>query len=328
MFRNAQLRIEPFSFGGAGPQMELLNEIDAGESGFVKAKISAKVTNANTLTDAVFQRRHPELHGRRLGKDDVALAKEWLMILHSVVEPLLPMRDEHLDRAQRMRGASVPGMPGVTIEQLLEKHRKDMTPEIPLAVLLAFIEIESGWSFKDATHGTLGNNFTSPAFYELGLFQTPGGLHGKCTADPTTLNAKGIPVIACEFQPPGKETSDASEWGKLCKQIGADPTDWTNPATQVRAGLLNLKISAVLIKKDFKDLFPTAGTDWYLRMAVLMPFAQGARPTRELLVRQRADLAKLPEDQRWGFLHGKLAPRAAANVNEKMALAAKLGYRP
>jgi hypothetical protein len=118
----------------------------------------------------------------------------------------------------------------------------------------------------------------------------------------------------------------------LCKKIGANPNDWQNPTTQVRVGLLDLKTSADAIRAAYPDLFPSPGSDWYLRMAVLMPFAQGGGFTRAFLKAFRADLAKLPEDSRWDFLRGKRVPvRGGAwvfdtsNVDKKMSLTARLG---
>jgi hypothetical protein len=331
VFNDLRLIIEPFPFARSYPQMELVNEIDSGERSFVSAKITGHERSPNALTDALFYRRHPELHGRRLGKSETALGKEWLMILHDVVEPLLPKQDAELTYAQNIGASIVPGVPGVTVEQLVEQYRKKITPEIPWPVLLGFIKVESGGNFKDATHGSPGTNFTSPPFYELGLFQTPAGLHGKCTADRTTLSPNGVPVLPCTFQPPGQETRDRSEWSKLCEKIGADPNQWTNPVTQVQVGLLNIKSSAEVIRSQFKDLFPTPGSDWDLRAAVLQTFAHGAGYTRAFLTKYRAGLAKLQENQRWDFLRGRSVGNVtfdAKNVDEKIDLAARLGYRP
>ena len=54
------------------------------------------------------------------------------------------------------------------------------------------------------------------------------------------------------------------------------------------------------------------------------------------LITDRKDLAALPEDGRWDFLRGKSVPYRGGNywifdtknVDDKMDLAAKLGYRP
>jgi hypothetical protein len=69
-------------------------------------------------------------------------------------------------------------------------------------------------------------------------------------------------------------------------------------------------------------------------MAVLMPFARGGGYTRAFLNAFRQDLTNLPEPARWDFLRGKrVSVRGGywvfdpANVDKKMALAAKLGYR-
>jgi hypothetical protein len=99
----------------------------------------------------------------------------------------------------------------------------------------------------------------------------------------------------------------------------------------VRVGLLDLKTSADVIRSAYPDLFPTPGGDWYLRAAVLLPFARGGGFSKAFLTKYQADLAKLPEDRRWDFLRGKQVGRWAfdsSNVDKKMSLAAKLGYRP
>jgi hypothetical protein len=341
-----RLSIEPFPRGNSYPQMESINEVDVAERSFVSAKIAANERQPNALSDAVFYRRHPELRGRRIGREETALGKEWLAILHDVVEPLLAARskgggslpgatanqDPAVRLAQNIGASIVPDMPGVTVEQLVEKYRKAITPEIPWPVLLAFIRFESGGNFKDATHGSAKNNFTSPPYYELGLFQTPAGLYGTCKAGNSKTSATGIPVVPCTIQPPGREVpNDPSPWARLCRKIGADPSQWTNPVTQVQVGLLNLKTSADVIRAQFKDLFPTPGSDWDLRAAVLLAFARGGGFSKAFLAKYRADLAKLPEDRRWEFLRGKYVGKwkfDPFNVDEKMLLAAKLGYRP
>jgi peptidoglycan hydrolase-like protein with peptidoglycan-binding domain len=310
--------------------------IDPAERSFVTAKIAAHQTKPYDLADAVFYRRHPELQGRPIGKDETALGKEWLSILHDVIEPLLggsgsPVTtggttspgDPDLAGAQAIAAKSVPGMSGVTVRQLIEKWRASIAPEIPLPVLLAFIRFESGGNFSDATHGSPRNNppYTQPAFYELGLFQTPAGLHGTCTSG----NSKD-----CEIAPPGRENPrDPSTWAQLCQKIGADPRNWTDPVTQVRVGLLDLKTSADRIRGAFPDLFATPGNDWYLRGAVLLPFARGGGFSRAFLTKYRAELAKMPENRRWDWLRGKQVGQWTfdpGNVDKKMALAAKLGY--
>ena len=310
--------------------------VDPAERSFVSAKIAAHQTNPNDLADAVFYRRHPEMHGRPIGKNETALGKEWLSILHDVIEPLLTgsglsgttrstagTGDSDIAAVQAIAAKLVPGMPGVTIRQLLEKWRTSISPEIPLPVLLAFIRFESGGNFSDATHGSPRNNppYTQPAFYELGLFQTPAGLHGTCTSG----NSKD-----CEIPPPGRENpKDPSTWARLCQKIGADPRNWTDPVTQVRVGLLDLKTSADRIRAAFPDLFATPGNDWYLRAAVLLPFARGGGFSRAFLTKYRSELAKMPENRRWDWLRGKQVGQWTfdpANVDKKMALAAKLGY--
>ncbi len=232
----------------------------------------------------------------------------------------VPTRDSHVALVQRIAGNDVPGMPGVTLQRLIEEWREQIAPEIPMAVLLAFIRFESGGNFNNATHGA--------GFYELGLFQTPAGSYGKCE-EKSELWRQGQ-TWRCTYAPPGRENaSDLSEWHKLCQKIGADPQKWLNPTTQVRVGLLNLKNMADKRRHNYPPLFPTVGSDWYLRMALLMPFAGGPGFTDKVLRSYGAQLAKLPEDRRWDFLREKLIPsypKFVNNVDEKMALAGKLGY--
>jgi hypothetical protein len=296
---------------------------------------AAKQRDPNKLTDAVFYYRHPEMQGQRLAAGQTALRNEWMSILNTVVQPVLQsvsptssgtgapaVGGNEVAFARAIAAKAVPGMPGATIQQLIEQWRPRIAPEIPLPVLLAFLRFESGGNFADATHGSPRNNFTQPAFYELGLFQTPAGLHGACkTGDHRS----------CANQPPGVEVpGDPSTWARLCKRIGADPSDWQNPTTQVRVGLLDLKTGADTIRAKYPDLFPTPGSDWYLHMAVLMPFARGGGFTRAFLNAYAAQLRKWPESQRWEFLRDKRTGGwsfDASNVDKKMSLAAKLGYQ-
>jgi len=300
------------------------------ERAYVETQSAANQRDPNRLTDAVFNLRHPELRGKRLTKEQTALSNEWKSILRTVVQPVLARAgqqpvsaaDADVAAARVIAHEPVPGMPGVTIQQLIEKWRPEIAPEIPLPVLLGFMRFESGGNFGDATHGSPRNHppYTQPAFYELGLFQTPAGLHGSCT---------GGDHSSCTETPPGREVAgDPSTWARLCKKIGADPGKWKNPTTQVRVGLLDLKTGADAIRAAYPDLFPKPGSDWYLRMAVLLPFARGGGFARAFLRAFRADLAKLPEDRRWDFLRSKRVGGwtfDASNVDKKMALAAKLG---
>jgi len=334
MSSNLRLTIESFPLRGSHQQMELRSKINLTERSFVLARIAAQLRDPNALADAVFYRRHPEMHGRHIGKNEKTLAKEWLAILHDRIEPLLAAadgssrlptgyRDDHLDRAQLIARSPVPDMPAITTQQLVDKYRLTIAPEIPWPVLLAFIEFESGGNFSDATHGAARNNYTQPRYYELGLFQTPAGFYGTCS----TANYK-----SCSIGPPGREApGDPSEWVKICNLIGANPDKWENPVTQVRVGLTSIKRSADAIRAAYPDLFPTTGGDWYLRAAVLLPFARGGGFTRAFLGKYRTYLDKLPEHARWDFLHGKQVGEVvfdSSNVDEKMSLAAKLGYRP
>lgn len=322
------------------------------------------VLDENKLTDAVFFDRHPERNGRLLAPYELALRQEWVEIRDGIVRPILrpqpvsqpqapsgpaapwggggaqspstaTVTDYDVRLAHQIANNPVPGMPGVTIQQLIESYRSQLAPEIPLPVLLAFLRYESGGNFGDMTHGKLigldengkrvkkGKKpvrfIRSPDFYELGLFQTPAGLHG-CTAEQPPRNC---------YPPPGREKpGDPSEWVKLCHLIGANPAHWTDPSTQVHVGLLNLEGPAQVIRKRNPVLFSIPGNDWDLRGAVLLPFAGGGGYTQNLLNRYRSALASLPEDHRWGFLWDKIDSDYTKNIDEKMLLAAKLGYQP
>jgi hypothetical protein len=319
-----------------------LAEAGLSEHTFVSAQIAAHQRDPYQLTDAVFFLRHPELRGQRIRKEQTALKREWLSILQNLVRPMLAQTgaggtsgdgnrsrtvegniDADVRVAQSIGRKEVPGMPGVTILQLVEQWRPAIAPEIPLPVFLAFIYYESGGNFRDATHGSPRTTppYTQPEFYELGLFQTPAGLHGTCTTGD---------YRSCQNPPPGREGPGApSTWARLCKKIGADPHDWPNPLTQVRVGLLDLKTTADAIRAAYPDLFSTPGSDWYLRMAVLLPFARGGGFAKWFLSAFRKDLANLPETSRWNFLRDKRIGHWTfdpTNVDKKMALAAKLGY--
>jgi hypothetical protein len=310
-------------------------------------QIDRNVRDPFKLTDLLFYVRHPDMRGKRIGQQQVAFRNEWLNILRSIVRPLLAAvptpspasavgtgsnsgsADPDVRAVAMIAAQQVAGMPGTTTQQLIEQWRQTVAPEIPITVLLAFIRFESGGNFGDATHGSPRNQppYTQPDFYELGLFQIPAGLHGSCTTGSYT---------SCSNPPPGIEKAgDPSPWFLLCKRIGANPQQWQNPVTQVRVGLMNLAEPAARIMKDFPELFHSAGSDWNLRMAVLLPFARGGGYTRAFLNSFRKDLETLPEQSRWGFMRDKTvrAPRGLwifdpGNVDKKIALATKLGYRP
>ncbi len=242
--------------------------------------------------------------------------------------------DRDVAEARVIAKREVPGMPGTTTEALIEQWRQRICPEVPRSILLAFVKYESGGKFTDATHGTKKNGWTSPTFYELGIFQVPGGLHGRCTSGDWR---------SCEFAPPGREGRSPSTWARLCAKIGADPQQWTNPTTQVRVGLADLEEGARGLRKDFPELFPAPGSDWDIRMAVLYRFSRGSGYARSFLKKFRSQLAGMPEAQRWAFLRDKSVDVTVTkggrrvtvtrtlkgeNVEKKMALASKLGYTP
>ena len=177
----------------------------------------------------------------------------------------------------------------LTFSQLLERWRPAHAPEIPTTLLVAFSKYEaSGWD--DHTHGTRANGYTSPPFYELGVFQVPAGLHGPCTD------------TGCGLLPPGVERpGQPSAWSRICKRLSLDPNKWTDRTTQVRVGLCNLEDDARVIRKRYPELFAQPGSDWDLRAAVLLPFV-GIGFANTLLKKYRQELAKLPESRRWSFL--------------------------
>ena len=112
-----------------------------------------------------------------------------------------------------------------------------------------------------------------------------------------------------------------------------NPSDWTNPETQVLVGLSDLEQGARSIHGSYRDLFQAPGSDWDLRAAVLLRFAGGGGFVRTYLRKYRTELARLAENGRWESLNSKVIPKpheAALfqNVNKKMVLASKLGYQP
>ena len=126
---------------------------------------------------------------------------------------------------------------------------------------------------------------------------------------------------------------------RLCTKIGANPKNWQNPTTQVHVGLMDLEEGARSLRGDFPDLFPKPGTDWDVRMAVLDRFSRGGGYARSFLRPFRSQLVAMPESQRWAVLRDKAVSVKGSkgtirrlflgdNVEKKMALAAKLGYRP
>jgi peptidoglycan hydrolase-like protein with peptidoglycan-binding domain len=221
----------------------------------------------------------------------------------------VPSRDPHL-RAAIARWNLPTGLPDApTFHELVERWRPR---HIPLALLVAFSSLEaSGWT--DATHGTPGNGYTSPDFFELGMFQTPAGRHGTCTSGR---------YADCEFAPPGSDPRGGSPWFQIARQLGLDPARWTDRTLQVRIGLANLERDAAKVRGRFPELFPDKASDWAIRAAVLLPFGPGIGYTIGLLAKHRAALAKLPESERWAMLQRSGA--RTKNSDDKMALARQL----
>jgi hypothetical protein len=309
------------------------------ERQLVRARIAAGDHDRNSLTDYIFWRRHPNLRGLRIQAGQRALINEWMAISRDIVLPVLAgaepgaavspaVRDKQVTAFLNMAARSMPGL-GISLRELLERHRATQSPEIPIEVLLAFIYYEAGGRlFDDATAGKWDAKRQRyiPAFFELGVFQTPAGVHG-------CRNENGKKV--CAYRPPGPNVA-GSQFGKGWFLItGTYPTErnWQDPVMQVRIGLWDLASTGDRIRCEYPALFPNKHSEWYVRMAILFSFAVGAGWTRAFLKRHGADLLRLPEEQRWDFLRGKYATLAGTlvqsifrpeNVDEKMALAAKI----
>lgn len=335
----------------------------AGEAQTVQNAIRQGQRDPGKLTNLVFYQRHPDLAGRKLRADETTLIGEWKAIRRSIVLPQLgsPGRrpatggqasDDDVRFTLRMAQRPAPGL-GITLEQLLVRHQAE-AGGIPIEVLLAFIRFEAGGQlFNDATAGKLNpkTGRYSPKFFELGVFQTPAGAHGctfhpsagvggASTAPPMPAGAPGCKPVkgggmkCCRYAPPGPGV-ERSTFGRGWHAIsGKYPTaaTWTDPTMQVRVGLWDLRTAGEGIANEFRDLFPSRGSEWYVRMAVLHAFAVGAGWTRAFLRKYRAELLQRPEGQRWNFLRGKTAylkdhgtsEFQAENVDKKMDLAARL----
>src|SRR5262249_55155519 len=163
--------------------------------------------------------------------------------------PPVRSRDPHVAAAMK-RANLATGVPGApTFHELVERYRPR---DIPALAFLALSTLEaSGWN--DATHGTPGNHWTKPTFYELGVFQTPAGLHGTCTSGG---------VRDCQFAPPGHDPRGTSAWFKIAHDLKLDPMQWTDRTTQVRIGIENLVRDAATVRNHFPDLFPDPGSRW------------------------------------------------------------------
>jgi hypothetical protein len=232
------------------------------------------------------------------------------------------------------------------LKKLVDPWRRRIAPEIPMEVLAAYIDTESARQVCNATHGAAepirkNGKLVRRTFYELGLFQTPAGQYRRDmpSGQYRCLNEKGhwetpdacAKRTPCEIQPPGLEDpSDHSQWYKICARLKLDHKDWTNPAIQVQVGLTDLKTTADGIARGrhgFPELFQRPGSEWYLRMAVFLPFAKGAGYTRKFLQHFRSALAGRPESERWTFLKN-IKGFDPGNVEEYMRRARKLGYAP
>ncbi len=307
------------------------------------------VRDENKLTDLIFYTRHPERQGRRLERSEQQLIREWLDVRDRVVRPafradpstgtpvppttstppVIQVADREVGATLAMAARKVVSL-GITLEELILRHKAEFG-DLPIEVLLAFIRKEAGTHlFDDATAGYWDKKtkkyVPQPKFYELGVFQTPAGIHG-CIPDNGGRK--------CTYDPPGRNV-ESSQFGKGWHRLtGKYPTKdtWRDPTMQVRIGLWDLSSTGERIAAEFPALFPSKSSEWYIRMAVLYSFSKGAGWTRAYLSKYKAELLARPEDQRWDFLRGKSAYLQGygtkpqfdpENVNEKMALAAKL----
>lgn len=245
-------------------------------------------------------------------------------------------RDRDVGKTLAMAAKKVPDL-GITLEELLVRHKAD-SGSIPIEVLLAFIYFEAGTRlFKDATAGHKDKKSKKyvpiPAFYELGIFQTPAGDHGCIPEGPKGDQSR------CKYEAPGHnvEKSPFGKGWRRFKQTYPTRDNWRDPTMQVRIGLWNLRSPGERVATEFPALFPSRQSEWYLRMAVLYSFSKGAGWTRAYLSKYKNALLALPESQRWDFLRGKQANYKnpvtkkiktktfdPENVDKKMALAAKL----
>jgi murein DD-endopeptidase MepM/ murein hydrolase activator NlpD len=322
----------------------------------IQKAIKQGIRDENRLTSIVFNARHPELGGRRIKKEEQQLAKEWLEIRDRLVRPSLSssftkptsrgmsgagaastaiskpaikVNDSTGREALAIAARKVQGL-GINLEELLRRHKSE-SGGIPMEVLLAFIRLEAGGKlFDDKTAGKWSEKYQkySSSFYELGVFQTPAGEHG-CTSGPGNKR--------CKYEAPGYNVQGSTfgkGWYRFTKTY---PTaaNWKDPVMQVRIGLWDLTSTGERIAREFPDLFPNKGSDWYLRMAVLYSFSKGAGWTRAFLNKYRNELRRTAESQRWDFLRGKPAYFKGRNgswtkifdpenVDKKMALAAKI----
>lgn len=149
------------------------------EQAIIADLIARGVHNENQIADAVFFNRHPDRNGRRLAPGESALVQEWVQIRDQLVRPMLGNGAVSRPPAPRGSGAHstaagnvgdndvtvalriannkpVPNMPGVTIQQLIERYRPQISPEIPLPVLVAFLRYESGGNFEECNPWSLG----------------------------------------------------------------------------------------------------------------------------------------------------------------------------
>jgi len=316
--------------------------LDAVALGILRGRIAAGARDENVLTNDVFFTRHPELPRAPLKPGQESLMAEWRNVRDTLVRPALRAAgvgsatsagssagakagDADVRRALRIGATPVAGL-GITLRELLERYRAQDAAHVPMEVLLAFINYEAGTNlFNDATAGKWSDSAKtySPSFYELGIFQTPAGEHGR-----------GAQGSAPAFPAPGRGV-EASTLGKgwyRLKKSYPTPQTWKDPVMQVRVGLWDLTSTAERVAKLYPDLFPDRRSEWFLRMAVLYSFSRGAGAASAFLSVYRQALRALPENRRWDFLRGKSATNAQGrrfvflpeNVDKKMALAAKL----
>ncbi|NUP11043.1 MAG: N-acetylmuramoyl-L-alanine amidase [Polyangiaceae bacterium] len=190
-----------------------------------------------------------------------------------------------------------------TFHELIDKYKPAELAKVPTALLVAFSAHEAT-GFGDATHGTNRNGYSCPDFYEIGAFQVPAGIHGACASNKHE---------SCAICPPGLEPKDKSKWSAWKKHshaLGIDPKNWKDPTTQVRIGLAyvvdQMRIVQRKIRKETSDdtlkkLFPTEGSDWFLRALILLPHV-GVGAASRMILKHKTKLLALREDERWPYL--------------------------
>jgi N-acetylmuramidase len=134
------------SAGGAAPPPAL--PAPAAEATRLQDAIRGGLRDENRLTDILFQVRHPDLGGRRLGRGDTALVREWLQIRDGLVRPALA-RLAPTPPVPNATGPAPPPAPvdaapapmGVFFKDVPELRQAPLAPAAPIPVSRA-------WSYR------------------------------------------------------------------------------------------------------------------------------------------------------------------------------------